>query len=250
LSIENIPEIEIKETNKIDLKNPLILTGFSGPGLIGLIANRHIIDQLNMNEIGYIRTKHIRPAVVFIDGILKHPFRIYANDYGDLCSIICEIPFSYDGIFPIASKILDWVEKHNTKEMVILGGIPVRGIHRERKTFFIAGPEKSRNLENNNTEAVSSGIIQGIAGGILNECLARKLSGIALLTPAPSFMPDPEGAATVLKKINEYYDLDINLDKLLEKADEIKNKLKEVAKRHKQIREEEDKGTTPKGLYA
>ncbi|MBD3228182.1 MAG: proteasome assembly chaperone family protein [Candidatus Lokiarchaeota archaeon] len=249
-SIENIPEVEIIETEEIELKNPLILTGFSGPGLVGLIANRHIIEQLDLQEIAYIKTRHIRPAVVFIDGTLRHPFRIYANKDGDLCVIICEIPFNYKGIFPISSKIVDWTEKHDAKEIIILGSIALRGIPKERKTYFIAGPERSKDFDNNDSEAVSSGIIQGIAGGLLNECLARKISGLALLTPAPSFMPDPEGAATVIQKINKFYDLNVNVEDLLNKADDIKQRLKEMAQKHKKIREEDNKGQTPQGLYA
>ena len=44
-----------------------------------------------MKEIAYVRSKHIPPSTVFTSGRLRYPFRIYADDAGKICCIICEI---------------------------------------------------------------------------------------------------------------------------------------------------------------
>jgi predicted ATP-grasp superfamily ATP-dependent carboligase len=72
-----IPEVDIVETEKVELKEPLLIFGFVGAGLVAQIAVNQIIDQLNMKEIAHVRSRYIPPSVVFIDGKLKHPFRVY-----------------------------------------------------------------------------------------------------------------------------------------------------------------------------
>ena len=50
----NIPEAEIYEIGKNKLKNPTIFVGFVGAGLVGTIAIDHIINELDMKEIGFL----------------------------------------------------------------------------------------------------------------------------------------------------------------------------------------------------
>jgi uncharacterized protein len=90
-------------------------------------------------------------------------------------------------------------------------------------------------------KSAHAGIIHGIAGTILNECLTRKITGAAFLVPTVAFMPDPEGAATLIDTLNRVYNLNVETKALLKKAEEIKQKLKEVAKRHQRMRKLEEK---------
>ena len=63
---KEFPEAEIFEINKVNLKNPIIFAGFVGAGLVGPISIGHMIQKLNMKEIGYMRSKHLPPSTVFI----------------------------------------------------------------------------------------------------------------------------------------------------------------------------------------
>ena len=130
-----IPEVNIVETEKAELKEPLVILGFAGAGLVGGIAVTHIIDQLKMKKIAYVRSRHMPPAVVFMDGQLRHPFRIYSGKEGKLCAIVCEIPLRSDGLYPIASTLLDWAEEKGARELVVLEGAPVRGIPKNVNHF-------------------------------------------------------------------------------------------------------------------
>ena len=243
------PEVEVIETDEVDLKEPLVILGFAGPGLVGGIAVTHVIDRLKMREIAHLRSRYIPPAVVFMNGKLRHPLRIYSNDEGKLCAIVCELPLRSDGLYPIASALLDWIEEKGVKELVVLEGIPVRGIPKKRKSFCVAEPEKLKKCEDEGLELLSAGIIHGVAGSILNECLTRKITGVAFLTPAVAFMPDPEGAATLIKTLNNVYDLNVDTNELLSKAEDIRQRLKEVAKRHQKMRKAEEKRGLPESIY-
>ncbi|MEX1996686.1 MAG: PAC2 family protein, partial [Nitrosopumilaceae archaeon] len=87
---DGFPEAQVYELKKIKLDNPIIFAGFVGAGLAGPIAVGYIIEKLKMKEIGYMRSRHLPPATVFIQGRLRHPFRFYANKSGTVCAIICE----------------------------------------------------------------------------------------------------------------------------------------------------------------
>lgn len=244
-----IPEVAVVETEKTKLEQPLVILGFAGAGLVGGIAVSHIIEELDMKEIAHVRSRYMPPAVVFMEGKLRHPFRIYSDDGGKLAAVVCEVPLRSDGSYPIATTLLDWAEEKNVKELVILEGAPVRGLPKKRRSFCAAEPEKRKECEEKGVKMVSAGVIRGIAGSVLNECLTRKITGVAFLVPALAFMPDPEGAATLIRTINKVYGLDVNTERLLEKAEDIKQKLEEVAQRRRKMRKAEKKKGVPESSY-
>ena len=55
MSRKEVPEVKITQTAEGELKQPLVIVGFAGAGLVGGIAVSHIIDQLKMREIGILR---------------------------------------------------------------------------------------------------------------------------------------------------------------------------------------------------
>jgi len=115
------------------------------------------------------------------------------------------------------------------KELVVLGGVAVRGLPKERRVFCAAEPKKIRECDAKDVKRISAGTIRGIAGSILNECLTRKITGVVFLTPAVAFMPDPEGAAALIDALNRVYGLKVDIRDIRDRTDEIKRKLKEMA---------------------
>jgi len=231
-----ILDTEIYELDGIKLKNPIIFTGFVGAGLVGPIAIQQIIDKLNMKEIGFLRSKHLPPATVFTQGRLRHPFRFYSNDSGDICAIICEIVINSEGLYTIASAILDWAEKNGSNEIIILDGIA--SDKHDKKAFCAAEADLCRVMEGHGIQMIPQGFIIGISGGILNECLIRKIKGVALLVKADETIPDTLAAVTLIESINKVYEINVDADDLKKQKVKIGNELKELSNRyseHKKI---------------
>ncbi len=189
-----------------------------------------------MEEVAYVRSKHLSPATVFVGERLRHPFRIYVGQKDNLCAIICEIPIRHEDLYPVSSAILNWAEGKGAKEIVVLEGVPVPGLPKERKPFCVAELGKCEIFKERGTGLLRKGVIGGIAGAILSECLSRKVGGTALLTPAISFMPDPEGAAILIDALNRSHGLKIDTSKLLAGAKEIREKLKEMAEHYEKMK--------------
>jgi len=227
---------EVYEIKKTVLKSPIIFAGFVGAGLVGPLSVGYVIDKLKMEEIGYLRSRHLPPSTVFMQGRLRHPFRFYANNDGTICAIICEITLQMQGLYDIISTILDWAEEKGSHEIVILDG--VASATHDDKAFCAAEDDLCRVMENNNIKMIPQGFITGVAGGILNECLVRKIQGVTLLVKASDKRPDPLAAATLVDAVNRAYHMNIDTTELRKKKKRIGADFQELSDKyteHKKI---------------
>lgn len=233
---KEFPEAEIFEVNKAELKNPIIFAGFVGAGLVGPLAVGHIIEKLNMKEIGFMRSRYLPPSTVFIRGRLRHPFRFCANKEGTVCAIICEITLRMEGLYNIVTSILDWAIDKGSNEIIILDGVASE--EHDDKTYCAAEEDLCRVMADNNISMIPQGFITGIPGGILNECLVRDIRGITLLVKANKKNPDPVAAVSLVEAVNKVYGMSIDTSDLKKEKERIGADFKELSQKYMEHREE------------
>jgi uncharacterized protein len=229
------PEAEVFEIKKIKLKNPIIFAGFVGAGLVGPVAINHIIEKLEMEEIGVMRSKYLPPSTVFMKGRLRHPFRFYANKKGTICAIICEITLKMEGLYSLIDTILEWAEQKGSREIVILDG--VAGKEHDNKAYCAAEDDLVRTMAEKDISMIPQGFITGIPGGILNECLVRKIQGLTLLAKVDKTGPDSIAAATLIEALNRFYEIDIDTKSLQEDKERINSEFSELSQKYTEHRE-------------
>jgi len=223
-------DCEIYEIKKYGLNNPVVFAGFAGAGIVGPLSVGYMIDKLGMEEIAYIRSRHLPPSTVFMQGRLRHPFRIYANKEKTICAIICEITLQREGLYDIISTILNWAEKKGSHEIVILDG--VASTTHDDKAFCAAEEDLCRIMENNGISMIQAGFVTGVAGGFLNECLMRKIRGVTLLVKANEKNPDPLAAATLVDAVNRAYGMKIDTSDLRKGKKKIGAEFKELSAKY------------------
>jgi len=233
---KEFPEAEVFEINKVELKSPLIFAGFVGAGLVGPIAIGHMIEKLEMKEIGYMRSKHLPPSTVFMKGRLRHPFRFYANKEGTVCTVICEITLRIEGVYTIVGAILDWAKEKGSNEIIILEGVASN--EHDQKAYCAAEEDLCRVMADKDINIIPHGFITGIPGGILNECLIREIQGVALLVKANKLLPDPEAAATLIEAVNRMYEMQIDVSELKKEKEKIGADLEELSQKYVQDRKQ------------
>jgi uncharacterized protein len=233
--VRKILEERVHEVKKITYKSPIIFAGFVGPGLAGPLSIGFMIERLKMQEIGYLRSRYLPPSTVFIQGRLRHPFRFYSNKTGTICAIICEVTLRMEGLYNIASTILDWAESKGTKELVILDG--VASDEHDNKTFCAAEEDLCRIMSDKGISMISQGFITGIPGSILNECIIRKIRAITLLVKASHTSPDPLAAATLIEAVNSVYGLAIDTKELRRQKEKLGLEFKELSEKYKEHRQ-------------
>ena len=227
------PDNEVYEIKKTVLKSPVVFAGFVGAGLVGPLAVGCMIDKLKMKEIAYFRSKHLPPSTVFMQGRLRHPFRLYSNNDGTICAIICEITLPF-GLYDIVNTILDWAEKNGSHEIVILDG--VASSSHDDKAFCAAEGDLCRVMEDSGISMIHQGFITGVAGGLLNECLVRKIQGVTLLVKANDKGADPLAAATLVEAVNRAYGVNIDTSDLRKKKNQIGADFKELSDKYTEHR--------------
>ncbi|HEX7033848.1 MAG TPA: PAC2 family protein [Nitrososphaera sp.] len=231
---------------KIVLERPVMIAGFPDSGLIGSVTINHIIEQLNMHQIAYIESQHVMPAAIFIGKRFRHAFRIYANNPGTVCALICEVPVTARGTYSIINTIVDWCMNATVREIVVLGGILPANFSPpyllERKAMLLRNElaetpsdQSSKSADALGMAVPEDAIIVGLPGSLLSVCAARGLSCSALMIPTVAESPDPEGAAIVLEALpNIVPGLNIDTSSLRLKAEMIKKHLEEFLKMHRQ----------------
>jgi uncharacterized protein (TIGR00161 family) len=227
--IEDI-SINIKE-------DATLILGFAGVGLLGPIIGNTIIDQVSdIQEIGFITSEYLPPISTFYDGVLKHPFRLYYSNKYNIILGISEVPFEISSAYnDLAKTICNWAlsDDVKAKEIVVFQGIPQKGMIDDFPVYYAAQDHKVDNLEKNGVEKVKKGIITGPEATIINEALTNRLKALAFFTPVYK-IPTPEGAASIVTVLNDYYGMELSIDELLEQGKEIKEKMLELAEKAQQ----------------
>lgn len=219
-----------------------MILGFAGIGLIGPIIGNNIIDQIDdMKEIGFLTSEFLPPISVFYDGILKHPFRIYYSAQKNIILGISEVPFQIPSAYnDLAKTICNWALSEDVKatKIITFQGIPQKGMIEEFPVYYAAEEIMMGDFEKFEMSKVEKGIIVGPEATILNEALSNRLNAFVLFTPVYQ-IPTPEGAAAILDKLNEMYNLEIDTSKLLEEGKEIKEKMLELAEKAQQYQKQQ-----------
>ena len=264
----------MSDINNLQKNKSILIAGFPGPGLVGSISTSYIIDKLNMHQIACVESEYISPGVIYVDGKLRHPFRLYANREGNVCVLVCEAPIIINGIHSVLNTVMDWAIKNTIQEVLVLDGIPVQGIPRpDRQPIILGSSEMDENItdnikNNNNKNAekdvslpnthhdVTSNLnrntigdsnkkyttfIGGISGGLLSACLSYQIPCAAILVPSSSGIPDPEGASILIESYNSIIkdeNLKINPDQLKEQGQLLKKQLEQIIKSEQEQRDQ------------
>jgi uncharacterized protein len=236
---------------KKKLNSPILIAGFPGAGLVGSISTSYIINKLHMNQMACVESEFIVPGVIYAEGKLRHPFRLYSNEEGDVCVLVCEAPIMVHGMYSVLDTVVKWALDNKVKEVMVLDGIAVEGLPDSKRVPIILSSDgkaaDAANLihdDNNNSDVTNkeekdddssiyptTAFIGGIAGGILSSCLSNGIASKALLIFAARGMPDPEGSAILiesLSKITNNESLKIDTQQLRKQGASLKTRMEKI----------------------
>jgi uncharacterized protein len=193
---------------KKKLNSPILIAGFPGAGLVGSISTSYIINKLHMNQIACVESEFIVPGVIYTEGKLRHPFRLYSNKEGNICVLVCEAPIIVEGMYSVLDTFVKWALNNKVNEVMVLDGIAVEGLPDSKRMPIILSSdgreadaanlihdndnisdvtnkeEEEKKDDNSHSIYPSTAFIGGIAGGILSSCLSNGIASKALLIPA------------------------------------------------------------------
>ena len=234
------------------LDSPILIAGFPGPGLVGSISTSYIINRLRMQQIACVESDFIVPGVIYTEGKLRHPFRLYSNEEGSVCVLVCEAPIMIQGMHSVLDTVTKWALNNKVSQVMVLDGIAVEGIpNLERKPIIMSSDgevadaaslipdtEEEPNDKEVQTEYgaeqniyPSTAFIGGLAGGLLSSCLSNGLASKALFILSTRGIPDPEGAAILLESLDKITDeksLEIDTQHLRKQGAALRRRMEKI----------------------
>jgi uncharacterized protein len=229
--------VKITLERETTVKNPVLIEGFPGIGLVGNIASQYIVNELNMTYLGAMSSRYFPPLAVLLGGIVNMPVRIYEDAGKDLVVVTSDIPIHPMVSYDIGREVVSWAQSINAKEVVCMAGITVMG--EQHRVFGAVSKNDLLDRLKDKAEIFELGTITGITGSIMNECRLRNIPAICLLGETASAEPDPRAAIAAVETLNKIYDLGVSTAKLSEQADQIEVQMHQLAQQLKSATPEE-----------
>jgi len=217
----------LKDPLKVGLKNPVLITGFPGAGLVGSIATTFLTMGNGFELIGYGKSDGFAPIAAIHDYRPLPPLRVLASKQMNAVVVLSEmtIPVSLNSL--IAEKILELADKIKAGMVVSLGGITLG--EKEDVVYFIASTPSMAKLALSKKvgEPIKEGATTGVTGVLLYSSYIKEIDAIALLAEANPDLSDPKASSNVLKALQKLLGVEIDTKALDKEAKEIAEALKE-----------------------
>jgi len=207
-------------------KNPVLIEGFPGFGLVGTIASEFLIDHLETEMIGKVMFEESPPVVAIHENKLVEPFGIFYNKKYNI--VILHVISASSGFeWKLADILIELAKQINVKEIVSLEGVGSSGVKMASNSFYYTNQDdKKKALDNIGLKPLKEGIIMGVTGALMLK--ADGIPLVCLFADTASNLPDSKAAAKVIETLDKYLGLKVNTKPLMQQAAVFEDKLKNI----------------------
>ena len=247
---------EIVEVVEAELKNPILVEGLPGLGMVGRIAVRFLAKQLNAERWAFLYSPHF-PYYVVVNKkgdtrLLRGEFRFWrsAESESDLVFLTGDSQAqTIEGQYEVADTILEFCRMHGVKTIVSLGGFRMETENTPRVMAAATDQELLNKAVSAGAEVSKAGNpIVGTAGLLLGMAHFKHVEALCLLSETRGYLPDPRSAKSMLAVLVKLLGVDADLaglDKEIAKAEQIVDRMKQIEKNreeHQQKLREQEEG--------
>lgn len=229
-------------------KNPIVIEGFPGFGLVGTIASEFLISHLKCEQIGRFFFEDLPATVAIHEGNIIDPISIYYNK--DYNMVIIHSVSGANGIeWKAAETVMEICKELDAKEIICLEGVGAAGGQEEEEeesdenfsTFFYSScKDCTKKLKSIKVEQLKEGIIMGVTSALL---IKSKTPITCVFAETHSNLPDSKAAAKVIEVLDKYLGLEVDYKPLLEQAQKFELKLKTLIEKGTQAQQLKEKKT-------
>ena len=223
--------VDVKESRPKSL-----VVGLPDTGLVGVISASHMIRELSMEEVAYLDSDLLPPLVVIHDGKPKYPVRIFYKD--EIAVVVSEIALPPNMVHPISNALFEWSRAHRVRTIYSITGlaVPNRLDIEKPKVYGVTVPSNlMESLREVGVEHLKEGMLVGVHALLLRDSDKQGVDNIVLLAESHYAYPDPGAAASVLECLGKHLGFKVDLKPLLEQAEEIRVKARDLMRRTTQM---------------
>lgn len=203
-------------------KNPTIIEGFPGFGLVGTIATEFLIKHLDAEQIGLIRMEEIPPVIAVHKGEAVEPLGIFYAPKQNI--VLFHALASVQGFeWELGDLLYKLAKELKAKEIISLEGVGGSEEQKENRVFYMQKGKK--NVKVIGIEPLKEGIIVGVTGALL---LKQDIPLTCFFAETYTGLPDSRAAAKLIEMIDKYLGLKVDYKPLLEKAERFERKIKDL----------------------
>jgi len=220
-------------------KNPSIINGFPGFGMVGTIAAEFLVQHLKTEQIGKVILEEMPALIAIHEGRIIEPLSIYYNKEFNLV-IVHSISGIAGSEWKMSDVIIQLTKELEAKEIISLEGVGSDIETTEPRAFYFTNTEsKNRDFQNLKLDQLKEGIIMGVTSALLLKTENMPIS--CILAETHSNLPDSKAAAKIIEILDGYLGLKVDYKPLLETAKKFEEKIKKVMQQSRIAETERDK---------
>ncbi|ESP87157.1 proteasome assembly chaperone family protein [Candidatus Halobonum tyrrellensis] len=240
----------------------VVLAGFSQYGLAGLTAVDYLVDHLDLEQTGHIRTDGLPSITPFEQGRPRHPTRLYSRPELDVTVLVGELFVPVSTAESFSEAVLAWTEESGVEEVAVLSGVPVPHGPNEHRAFYVAtddyrerrfpgadagtsgtapdgDEEDDAESERPPVAPMGTGFLDGTNAALVARGMDTSMGVCVYVTPVHQQVPDVEAAIRLLDAVESVYGLGVDTAPLESFAAEVQQYYQNLADRLSEAREEE-----------
>ena len=216
----------------LDVNGLSLVTGFHGIGSTGFLALNHLINTLNPKRIGVFETDYLSPISSINSGKIITPFEIYQKD--NVAFLRVAVPPLQGNELVFLRNVCEIILEKNFKELILLGGLDAQ-LKKDDSNFRYVKTSsyKLPKSLSDSTPLEDERIIIGPVAQMLNFMEVRNFPTLGLLPFATSIRLDPRAASEAVKILSNIFNLEVEVDTLIEQALELENDQPELVDNNK-----------------
>lgn len=233
--------VQLAGANLNKLKGSFFITGFQGFGLVGYLSTRHLVRELKLEKIGFIKTRYMPEVTLYAREVgLQYPFEVYAGKIGSHSVVVVvhnNTPLekertSYTEFLAALAKQLE------AKEVILVGGLSQEQQEGPGERYRWI-PINDTSIVLNDAKMLEDKHIIGPLALTMMFMQAYGLKGVVILPFTEPFRPDPKASAIAVEVISKILGVKISVQRLMEEAAIIEAIEAEREKMEKTIEEAE-----------
>lgn len=224
------------------VKNPLVIEGFPGIGLVSTITTGFLIEHLKCERIGTYYFEEVPPSMAIHQCKTVLPVGIYYNQKNNI--VIIHAVTSPIGIeWKAADLVLELCKQIKAKEIITIEGIGSTEQEESKGFYFTNNTTNEQKLRKAGLDCLGEGIIVGVSAGVLlkNDTIPTT----CLFAETHSNLPDSKAAAIVIQMLDSYLGLKVDYKPLLKQAAQLETKLKGLMEQTAKAKELKEKKALP-----
>jgi len=241
--LATMKETQIRFLSKPKLKNPIVIEGLPGIGLVGKLAADHLISKTKAEKFCEIFSPFFPPQVITNkDGtvrLVKNDFYHFSDKGKDFIIIGGDFQgMSPESQYEITGKILDVLEDFKPSIIYTLGGLGIGKIVKKPKVYGSTNNKKL--IEAHKKAGIifkgrEGGGIFGASGLLLGLGELRKIDAICLMAETVGQVVDAKAAKILLTKLSKLIAVKVDMKDLDKQAKQTEKELKKI----QQLQEEQ-----------